>query len=283
MTSPSIKGLLLRVFFESADGGYYSPTFDSCYEVLPVPEPLRSDVDNEVVQEFLYSSIPCRCGDCSLSKYIPHDYVLIDGSSHHVSNVVAHWDPRFDEGVYANYWRTIGGRLPRNFRRCDDCYIIFAAGLAKYPPKFFGERKGFTELRKKFLSSDRGIYVIGYMKVDEVVDLAEISAEMSSVSTKYSVKDVWEEATSRYGHRVKRVPHYIRHVDLPVIVLSDRGNYELLENPLPLIEWVGDHKVLSDYSYTFGVKTSNDRIKCKAYTQEELEEILRTLEREGVL
>lgn len=283
LTSLPIKGLLLRVFFESADGGYYSPMFKSCYEVLPVPEPLRSDADSEMIREFLYSSIPCRCGDCTLSKYIPHDYVLIDGSSYHVSKVVAHWDPRFDEGVYANYWRTIGGRIPRDFRGCDECYMLFVAGLAKYPLEFFSEKRGFAELRKTFMRSDRGIYVVGYMKVDEVVDLTEISAEMSSASIEYSVKDVWEEAASRYGHRVKRVPHHIRHTDLPVIVLSDRGNYKLLENPLPLIEWVKDHKVLSSYSYTFGVKTPDDRIKYKVYTQEELREVLRTLEREGVL
>lgn len=283
MVLPPIKGLLLRVFFESADGGYYSPLFENCYEVLPVPEPIRSDVDVSIAQKFQYSSITSRCGDHPLSKYMPYDYVLIGGSSHHISRIIAHWDPRFDIGIYADYWRTIGGRIPRDFKGCEDCYIFFAAGLAKYPPKFFDIKRGFTEIRKTFLRSDRGIYVVGYMKVDEVVDLTEISAELSLKKSKYSLKEVWEEAIARYGSKVGEIPHLIRPADLPTIVLSDEGNYRLFKEPLPLIEWVEGYKLLSDISFTFGIKTFEDRIKYKTYTREELAEILKTLERERLI
>jgi hypothetical protein len=280
---PPIKGLLLRVFFESADGGYYSPHFERCYEVLPVPEPVRGDADASMIQRFAYSNIASRCGDHPLSKYMPYDYVLIGGSSHHVSKIVAHWDPRFDIGVYADYWRTIGGRIPRDFKDCDDCHIFFAAGLAKYPPGFFNEKKGFTEIRKTFLKSDRGIYVVGYMKVDEVVDLTEISAELSLRKARYSLREVWEEAIKRYGSKIREIPHLLRPADLPVIVLSNEGNYRLFKEPLPLIEWVENYKLLSDISYTFGIKTPEDRIKYKVYTEEELRDILRTLEKERLI
>lgn len=283
MVSPPIKGLLLRVFFESADGGYYSPFFEKCYEVLPVPEPIRSDSDTSVVQKFQYLSIASRCGDHPLSKYIPYDYVLIGGSSHHVSKVVAHWDPRFDIGVYADYWRTIGGRIPKDFKDCEDCYILFAAGLAKYPPSFFNVKRGFTEIRKTFLKSDRGIYVVGYMKVDEVVDLTEISAELSSKRGEYSLREVWEEAVARYGSKIKEIPHFIRPADLPTIVLSSKGNYGLFKEPIPLIEWVGGYKLLSSVSFTFGVKTFEDRIKYKVYMEDELKEILKTLDKEKLM
>ncbi|MGC8974747.1 MAG: hypothetical protein ACP5KB_00950 [Thermoprotei archaeon] len=283
MVLPPIRGLLLRVFFESADGGYYSPLFEKCYEVLPVPEPIGSDADVLMAQKFQYSNIMSRCGDHPLSKYIPYDYVLIRGSSYHVSRVVAHWDPRFDIGVYADYWRTIGGRIPRDFKGCEECYIFFAAGLAKYPAGFFDSKKGFTEIRKTFLKSERGIYVVGYMKVDEIVDLTEISAELSSRKNRYTLREVWEEAIARYGNKVREIPHLIRPADLPIIVLSNEGNYRLFKEPLPLIEWVESYKLLSDLSFIFGIKTFEDRIKYKVYTKEELTEILKTLEKEKLI
>ncbi len=283
MVLPPIKGLLLRVFFESADGGYYSPIFGKCYEVLPVPEPIRSDVDVSAIQRFQYSNIASRCGDHPLSKYIPYDYVLIGGSSHHVSRVVAHWDPRFDIGVYADYWRTIGGRIPKDFKDCENCYIFFAAGLAKYPPGFFDVKKGFTEIRKTFLKSDRGIYVVGYMKVDEIADLTEISEELSLRKSRYTLREVWEEAIARYGSKIKEIPHLLRPADLPTIVLSSEGNYKLFKEPIPLIEWVEGYKLLSDVSFVFGIKTFEDRIKYKVYAEEELKEVLKTLEKEKLI
>ncbi|MCC6010328.1 MAG: hypothetical protein LM588_04990 [Fervidicoccaceae archaeon] len=44
----------------------------------------------------------------------------------------------------------------RDFKDCNYCHTFFAAGLAKYPLGFFNEKKGFTEIRKTFLKSDRG-------------------------------------------------------------------------------------------------------------------------------
>jgi len=75
---PPSKGLILSVFLESADdGGYYSPHFERCYEVLPVPEPVRGDVNASMTQRFAYSNIASRCGDHPLNKYMPYDYVLM--------------------------------------------------------------------------------------------------------------------------------------------------------------------------------------------------------------
>lgn len=278
-----IKSLLLRVFFESADGGYYSPMFDECYEVLPIPEVIGRATDVDHARKFAYSLIPCRCEPCFLSKYLPNDYLFVGGSSYSIAKIVAHWDPRLDIGCYVDYWRNVGGRIPGNFRECEDCYIFFAAGLAKYPRGYFEVKRGFTEIRRTFLSSDRGIYVVGYMKVDTVVDLAEISAELNLKNVEYSIRDVWHEAAKKYGDKVLMNPHYARPADLPVVMLSNEGNYGFFKEPLPLIEWKHGKKMFSKYAYAFGIRTFDDRVRHKAFNLDETKEILKLLRHEGVV
>ncbi len=278
-----VKSLLLRVFFESGDGGYYSPRFDECYEVLPIPEVVGLTTDVDHARKFAYSLIPCRCGPCFLSKYLPSDYLFVGGSSHPVYKIVAHWDPRLDIGCYVDYWRNVGGRIPANFKNCEDCYIFFAAGLAKYPLGYFDVKHGFTEIRRTFLNSERGVYVVGYMKVDTVIDLAEISTELNLKNIEHTVKDVWHEAARRYGDRVLMNPHYARPADLPVIMLSDEGNFGFFDEPLPLIEWRQGKKTFSKYAYVFGIRSFDDRVRYKAFNLEETKEILKLLRDEGLI
>ncbi len=279
------ESLLLRVFFETADGGYYSPMFNNCFEVLPIPEFKGRLVRQEVIPEFSYDRIPCRCGEGSLSKYLPTDYVLVGGSSYHINEIIAHWDPRLDIGVYSDYWRSAGGRIPKSFKeyRRRDCYIFFAAGLAKYPPKFFNSSHGFTEIRRAFMRADRGVYVVAYMKVDELADLTSIASREGIDIGKEGTERVWRIAVDEFGKRVIKTPHYARGGDLPVVILSEPGNYGFFKTPIPLIEWSGKRKLLSDYSYMFGIRSLDDRIRQKAFDRSRTEEILRTLEREGLL
>ncbi len=276
--------LLLRVFFETADGGYYSPLFRECYEALPIPEFLGKLERTEFAKKFTYDKIPSRCGSWSLMKYIPVDYVLVGGSSYPVNKVIAHYDPRLDIGVYSDYWRSAGGRIPKAIKDSEgDSYIFFAAGLAKYPEGFFNSTHGFTEIRRVFMRSDRGIYVVGYMKVDKIADLTEFTRNVSQSLRGGGVEKVWEMAVKEYGEKIIMTPHYARTVDLPVVVLSEEGHFGFFPEPIPLIEWVGRKKVLGKYSYLFGISGSEDRVRQKMFSEERTESIIKTLEKDEYL
>ncbi len=276
--------LLLRVFFETADGGYYSPYFEKCYEALPIPDFLGKFHNVDYALNFVYDKIPCRCGRCKLSKYLPLDYVLVGGSSYGVNQIVAHWDPRLDIGVYSDFWRSGGGRIPRTFRECEnDCYLFFAAGLAKYPPKFFSRKKGFTEIRRTFMRVERGIYVVAYMKIDKVIDITQFASKLDINIRKEGTAKIWEEAVKIYGEKITMTPHYARIGDLPVVILAEKGNYGFFEQPIPLIEWVGQRKILSNYSYMFGIKKLDDKVRQKSFSPRETEEIIKTLTRKDYL
>ncbi len=274
--------IMLRVFFETADGGYYSPRFDKCFELLPVPEFIGRFRKRDIASRFNYRRIPCRCGKCRLDKYLPNDYLLVGGSSYSVSEIIAHWDPRLDIGVYSDYWRAASGRIPKEFRECRrNCYIFFAAGLARYPKHFFARRRGFTEIRRTFMRSERGIYVTAYMQVDEIIDLTKIASERGIDIGREGDDRVWEIVLKEYGERAVMTPHYARGGDLPVIILSDEGNYAYLDNPIPIMEWVNGRKRLSRYSYTFQVRGFEDRVRHKLFSPKRTEEIIRLIFREG--
>ena len=277
-----INSLLLRVFFETADGGYYSPFINGCFEVLPIPEFVGRLRDFNIASKFSYSRIPCRCSDDYLSKYLPIDYVLVSGFSCSVNNVVAHWDPRFDIGVYSDYWRHAGGRIPKVLTEYKgDKYLFFAAGLAHYPKNFFSRPKGFTEIRRMFMRVNRGIYVVGYMRIDEIVDLTKIAKDKGIEISKDNCTKVWEYVCSEVDERICETPHYIRPMDLPVVILSE--DYCLFKKPIPIMLWVNNKKLLTNYSYTFGVRGFSDRIRQKVFTPEETKQILKLLDSEDVL
>jgi len=270
--------LLLRVYFETADGGYYSPKFKDCFEALPIPEFIGRLQKMDVAKRYTYDKIPMRCSNGFLSKYLPTDYLLVGGSSYPVSKVIAHYDPRLDIGVYSDYWRAAGGRIPRSFKEFRrKAYIFFAAGLSEYPKKFFSRSHGFTEIRRVFMKSNRGIYVVGYMRADEVVDLTQYTSDISKSLREGGIDEVWERAIRDYGERVAMTPHYARTVDLPVVILSDEGNYGFFKEPLPLIEWVGRKRSLSNYSYIFNISGIDDRVRHKLFSEKETGRILKAL------
>jgi hypothetical protein len=278
------KSLLLRVFFESADGGYYSPYIGECFELLPVPEVIGRSYREDVYKKFLYDSLQCRCGKGRLRKYLPSDYVLVGGSSYHIREVMAHWDPRFDIGIYSDYWRAAGGRIPKDFKKCNNtkCFIFFAAGLAKYPKRFFERKHGFTEIRRTFMKSDRGIYVIAFMEINEVIDLTEIASRMKiDIGAEGDLK-IWEWAEKEYGDRITKTPHYARGWDLPVIILSDDGKYGIFDKPIPLMEWTKGRKILTEFSALFGIRDLDDRIRHKLFTPQRTETIIKRLCRSGL-
>ncbi len=277
------SSILLRVFFETADGGYYSPFVRDGFEVLPIPEFIGRFKRKEIALRFTYSRIPCRYGRCSLSKYLPVDYVLIGGSSYSVNEVIAHWDPRLDIGVYSDYWRYAGGRIPKSFRNCrEGCYLFFVAGLAKYPHRFFSKPHGFTEIRRTFMRVDRGIYVVAYMEASQIIDLTEVARQYGiEVGGELGDEKVWEVVCSEFDERICETPHRARGIDLPVVILSD--NYGFLKRPIPIMEWREGRRLLTNYSYIFGVRSFDDRVRYKVFNNLETRNIIKLLEREGAL
>ena len=273
--------LLLRVYFETADGGYYSPKFRDCFEALPIPEFIGRLQKLDVAKSFTYDKIPRRCSRGGLDKYLPTDYLLVGGSSYPVNKVIAHYDPRLDIGVYSDYWRAGGGRIPKVIKEFKGkSYLFLAAGLSEYPDRFFSKKHGFTEIRRVFMKSSRGIYVVGYMRIDEVVDLTEYTSNISQSLREGGIDEVWEKAINEYGKRVAMTPHYARTVDLPVVILSEKGNYDFFNKPLPLIEWVGRKRLLSKYSYLFNISGIDDRVRHKFFSEKETGKILEALGKE---
>ena len=70
-------------------------------------------------------------------------------------------------------------------------------------------------------------------------------------------------------------------MDLPVVILSE--DYCLFKKPIPIMLWVNNKKLLTNYSYTFGVRGFSDRIRQKVFTPEETKQILKLLDSEDVL
>ena len=83
--------------------------FKDCFELLPIPEFIGRLRRKDVAALYRYDRVPCRCCKGALSKYLPNDYVLLNGSSCSINEIIAHWDPRLDIGVYSDYWRVAGG------------------------------------------------------------------------------------------------------------------------------------------------------------------------------
>ncbi len=128
---------------------------------------------------------------------------------------------------------------------------------------------------------ERGIYVVAYMRVDEVIDLTELVSKYNIDIHREGDEKAWEIACREFGERVCMTPHRARGRDLPVVILSD--DYGFLKRPIPIMLWVKSKRRLTDYSYTFGVRGFEDRIRYKVFNALETKEILKLLERENVL
>ena len=126
--------------------------------------------------------------------------------------------------------------------------------MTKYLRNFFSKRKDFTETRRAFINSGRGVYVVAFMKVDEIVDLTEITSKLGIDIGKEGDEKVWEYAIREYDTRVAATLHYARGTDLPVVVLSEKKHFDCFKKPLPIMTWINRRKLLTDYSYVFSVK-----------------------------
>ena len=214
--------LLLRAWLDTGSlrggRGYYSPlTEDGCPMLIPIPETRVEKPWSQLPSSLDPRRWRSRCTGQPLEHYMPleHPWLL-------------HNDPRLDtggEGFYTDYYAP-KGRLPKSpekeLRPGD--VLAFAAGLASYPRGFWERRRRHREILQAFREAvargDAGLYLVGYLVVQEVIDTS---------------KTGWERAISRHPV-LRESPHYHRIGDRPVAVL---GKPRMLEKPLRLASPLG--------------------------------------------
>ncbi|ADI31854.1 hypothetical protein [Staphylothermus hellenicus] len=148
------KLLILRAFLETSNGGYYSPLYRKCYTLLPIPEdPYRL---REIPLHLQPGKIIDQCTGEKFSKFYPVEH----------DNNPIHNDPRLDLGIYTGYYMP-KGRLPhkKGKKLEENDLLLFMAGLAEYPEKFWSKRRGLREIKKAFRDSlvngKAGIFIVG--------------------------------------------------------------------------------------------------------------------------
>ncbi len=191
--------LLLRVFVETSNGGYYSPLHeDGCATLLPIPDDKRKY--RTIPSHLLAGNIVDECNGRELSQYYPVELG---------ENPIVHRDPRLDKGFYTGYYAP-KGRIPRRHgkRLGRGDYLVFIAGLARYPRGFWEKRRRLAEIHRAFTEARRrgltGIYIVGYIVVEDIVDVNA---------------DGWSRVLEKYSF-LKESPHYYRVNDKPVAVIG---------------------------------------------------------------
>lgn len=201
-----MKLLMLRVFMDTANGGYYSPLHeDGCTSILPVPE----TTNLRYVPSFLNpDNIIDPCGYGFISRYYAMECFK-------KGQKAVHNDPRPDLGFYTGHYSP-KGRLPRSpgKRLEEGDIILFIAGLAKYPSDLW-EKKPRANIVRRILAKLKknglaGIYIVSGLVVEKVIDINSLG--WSKVLKKYPVL--------RYS------PHYYRLRDQTVAVLGKGFNID---------------------------------------------------------
>lgn len=202
------KLLILRAFFETSNGGYYSPLNRECYTLLPIPEDLSKL--GKTPPHLQPEKIIDQCTGEKLSKFYPIEH----------DNNPLHNDPRLDLGIYTGYYMP-KGRLPykKNKKLEENDLLLFMAGLAEYPEKFWSKRRRLSEIKKAFRESQvkdkAGIFIVGGIIIDEIIDISKIG---------------WKNSIRRYPNIIYS-PHYYRKNDYPVAVI---GKGFLLRKPFKI-------------------------------------------------
>jgi hypothetical protein len=189
-----VQAKLIRVGLDKGTGGALAPILDDRrFEYIPIPE----GGDYPTVEMRTYEDIEGAIGD-TLEEHAPGDFV----DKH------PHLDPEFESCTYGD---CTSKRNSLNRLETDDL-LIFYAGLQPhdYP-------------------DHPRLYVIGYLTVSDVHDLAEMTPEERA------------ETMGEFGHnahskRVELTPNS-KHPEadyFPLIVEGDPERSELLDQALPL-------------------------------------------------
>jgi len=202
-----LKVFLIRQWFDSNTGGYYSPIIEGCYELIPRPSKAGLP----------YRSLRARCTNSTLERYLPIDRVKWGSKSVAVSRLVTTGCPLVEKGVFCDESRFTTSLEPR-----EGDYLVFIAGLAYYPRNFFTVRWRYIDIRKAFENSKRGLYIVGYFSVRKIIDVKSLGWDEAKL-----VDPRIDEYGVRTGYRVK-----------PVFYIGGR-EARLLESPLKIANIAG--------------------------------------------
>jgi len=195
-----MKLLMLRVFMDTANGGYYSPLHeDGCASILPMPETEKL----RYVPSFLNpDNVIDPCGYGCLSRYyVKECFKNIQKAIHN--------DPRPDLGFYTGHYSP-KGRIPKSpHKKLDEGDIIlFMAGLAEYPDNLWEKKPSLRDIQKSLSKLKKrgkaGIYVVSGLIVERIVDV-----KLSS----------WSKVLKKYPV-LRFSPHYYRLKDHTIAVLG---------------------------------------------------------------
>jgi len=194
------KLLMLRVYMDMVNGGYYSPLHENgCATVLPMPESMRL----KHVPAFLRPDhLIDPCGYGLLSRY----YVKECFKN---SQVAIHNDPRPDLGFYTGHYSP-RGRIPKSphKRLSEGDIILFMAGLAEYPDDLWKKKPSLRDIQKNLAKLKRkgkaGIYIVSGLIVEKIIDVK--ASSWSKVLKKYPV--------------LRFSPHYYRISDHTIAILG---------------------------------------------------------------
>jgi len=189
-----VQAKLIRVGLDKGTGGSLAPILgDRRFEYIPIPE----GEDYLTLEMRTYEDLKGTVGD-NLAEYAPEEFM----------NKHPHFDPEFETYTYGD---CTGKRNSLSDLEQDDL-LIFYAGLQ---PQDYPDHPR--------------LYVIGYLTVSKVHDLAEMSLKKRA------------ETMAQFGHnahskRIELTPDS-KHPEadyFPLIVEGDPEQSELLERALPL-------------------------------------------------
>jgi hypothetical protein len=198
-----LKVFLLRQWFDTSIGGYYSPLIDSCTELLPRPTP----------HGVKYREVKARCMEGTLERYLPVDSIRIRSRHIPVSRALTAGCPMLVKGVYCDeqdrlsYWGAGEGD-----------YVVLIAGLARYPKDFFKTRWRLQDIRKILERSSKALYIIGYMEISKKVDTRTLG---------------WSESVL-IDPRLEPIGRMVEYKWTPVFYLSPGKGGRVLSEPLKI-------------------------------------------------
>jgi len=192
--------LLLRVFMDTSNGGYYSPLHENgCASLLPMPETAQLKYTPSFLNP---DNIIDPCGYGYLSRYYANECFRN-------SQKALHNDPRPDLGFYTGHYSP-KGRIPKSFnkRLNEGDILLFMAGLAEYPDDIWDNKPSLRDIQKKLYKLKKkgkaGIYLVSGIVVEKTIDIR--STGWSKVIKKYPV--------------LRFSPHYYRIRDHTIAILG---------------------------------------------------------------
>ncbi|MCE4614526.1 MAG: hypothetical protein F7B60_03240 [Desulfurococcales archaeon] len=199
-----MKVFLIRQWFDTSIGGYYSPIYrEDCIDLIPRPMPIGVP----------YKEFHAKCIKGTLERYLPVDSLRTSTRTIPVSRALTPGCPIVDRGIYCD----ATGRL-KSLGAAEGDHIVYTAGLAHYPKDFFKTRWRLHDIRSVLERSRRGIYIIGYMEISKIIETTILG---------------WSEAVL-IDPRVDSIGRLTGYIWNPVFYLSPARGGILLGEPLKI-------------------------------------------------